>query len=212
MTETNQLALNRTTSKTTLKSTSCASAMPAVALKMSSAMMKDGEALLDADGVAVRAVMEDEGALLWELARDAGGVDLNSPYAYMMLGRNFNTTCAVVEVFGLPAGFIAAHRLPKHPDVLFVWQVAVLPEFRGMGIAKRLLEGLVELPGCIGVRKMEATVTPSNSASEALFTAFAKARGADISIHDGFTKSDFPEDEQHEEERLFTIHPIHPIA
>jgi len=207
MTETNQIALNRHTSDTTFKSP-----YPAANVKVSSAMMKDGEALLDANGVAVRTVMEAEGALLWELARDAGGVDLNSAYAYMMLGRNFSTTCAVVEVFGLPAGFVAAHRLPQRPDVLFVWQIAVVPEYRGLGLARRLLDGLVDLPGCVGVRKMEATVTPSNKASEALFTAFAKARGAALKIEGGFTKLDFPEDEQHEEERLFTIHPIHPIA
>jgi len=206
MTETNPIATPHVTSKTQIKTTHIAPAM-----KVSSAMMKEGDALLDVNGVAVRAVLHDEGALLWELARDAGGVDLNSPYAYMMMSRNFASTCAVVEVFGLPAGFVTAHRVPTRPNVLFVWQVVVLPEFRGLGIAQRLLEGLVTLPGCTGVRKMEATVTPSNAASKALFSAFAKARGAELNIQTGFTKGDFPEDEQHEEERLFSIHPIHPI-
>lgn len=187
--------------------------VPAIAksAKISSLAVKDSEALLGADGVAVRPVLEDEGALLWELARDCGGVDLNSPYAYMMMCRNFSATSAVAEVFGQPAGFVMAHRVPGRAHVLFVWQIAVLPEFRGLGIARRLLDGLVEQPDCLGVRALEATVTPSNKASAALFTRFAQARGAEVDIRAGFAKDDFPVDEQHEEERLFTIQPIHPI-
>lgn len=180
-------------------------------VKVSSLAMKDSEAMMDADGVGVRPALEDEGALLWELARDAKGVDLNSPYAYMMTCRNFSSTSVVAEVFGQPAGFITAHRLPSRPHVLFVWQVAVLPEFRGLGIASRMLDGLAELPACTGVRKFEATVTPSNKASKALFSRFAKSRSAQLDIQTGFAKADFPEGESHEAEQLFTIQPIHSI-
>ena len=179
--------------------------------KVSGIAIKHSDALLGAGGVAVPAVLQDDGALLWELARAAGGIDLNSPYAYMMLCRNFTDTCAVAEVYGQPAGFVTAHRLPARGHVLFVWQIAVLPEFRGLGIARRLLDALVERPACVGVRELESTVTPSNAGSAALFAAFAKARGAALDIRPGFTTDDFPEDERHEEERLFTIQPIHPI-
>ena len=178
---------------------------------ISSLCMTDREVLLDPDGVSVRGAIIDEGALLWELARDAGGVDLNSPYAYMMQCRNFHETCVVAEVFGAPAGFVTAHRLPERPQDLFVWQVAVLPEFRGLGIGKRMLDGLVERPACTGVRRLEATVTPSNKASEALFSAFAEARNAELDIAAGFSKDDFPDDEPQERERLFTVQPIHPV-
>lgn len=180
-------------------------------LKMSASMIKDSEALLDKDGVAVRTALASDGALLWEIARDAKGIDLNSPYAYMMLCQNFCDTSAVVEVFGQPAGFVTAYRLPKRPQVLFVWQIAVLPEFRGLGIGQRLLDGLVDLPGCATVRTMETTVTPSNRASEALFTGFAKTHGARLDIREGFASSDFPDDAPGDAERLFVIHPLHPI-
>jgi L-2,4-diaminobutyric acid acetyltransferase len=180
-------------------------------MKMSAAMIKDSEALLDKDGVAVRTALESDGALLWEIARDAKGIDLNSPYAYMMMCQNFSETSAVVEVYGQPAGFVTAYRLPKRPQVLFVWQIAVLPEFRGLGIGQRLLDGLVTLPGCTTVRTMETTVTPSNSASEALFRGFAKTHGAHLDIREGFASTDFPDDAPGDAERLFVIHPLHPI-
>lgn len=180
-------------------------------MKLSALALSDREVMLDPDGVAVRSTIIDEGALLWELARDAGGLDLNSPYAYMTQCRNFHETCVVAEVFGTPAGFVIAHRVPNRPDVLFVWQVAVLPEFRGLSIGKRMLESLVEQAACKGVRKLETTVTPSNKASEALFSAFAKARGAELTIAPGYAQDDFPDDEPQERERLFTIQPIHSV-
>lgn len=175
-------------------------------------LKRASETLLDRDGVAVRLGLQNDGALLWEIARDAGGIDLNSPYAYMMLCRNFPSTVAVAEVYGQPAGFVTAHRIPERPEVLFVWQIAVLKRFRGLGIAQRLLEGLVASPACRTVRTLETTVTPSNSASQALFTRFAKARGAAVDIHDGFANGNFPDDAPGDAERLFVIQPVHPIA
>lgn len=179
--------------------------------KISAFCLTDRECLMDADGVAVRDAMIDEGGMIWEMARDAGGIDLNSPYAYMIQWRNFHQTCVVAEVYGKPAGFVMAHRVPNRPHVLFVWQVAVLPEFRGLGIGKRMLDELVERPFCSGVRVLEATVTPSNKASERLFKAFAESRGAEIDFGSGFAKSDFPDDEPQERERLLAVQPVHSV-
>lgn len=179
--------------------------------KISAFCLTDRECLIDSDGVGVRDAIIDEGGMIWEMARDAGGIDLNSPYAYMIQWRNFHQTCVVAEVYGKPAGFVMAHRVPNRPHVLFVWQVAVLPEFRGMGIGHRMLEELVERPACTGVRVLEATVTPSNKASERLFTAFAEIRGAEIDFGTGFAKSDFPDDEPQERERLLSVQPVHSV-
>jgi L-2,4-diaminobutyric acid acetyltransferase len=169
------------------------------------------ETMLDPDGVAIRSTHKDDGALLWEIAHEAGGVDLNSPYAYMMQARNFSETCMVAEVYGTPAGFVTAHRVQGKPQVLFVWQIVTLPEFRGMRIAQRMLEALVDQPSCSGVRTLEATVTNSNKASEALFSKFAKSRGAELEISSGFGASDFPDEKRQDAERLFSIKPIHHV-
>ncbi|HEY9079982.1 diaminobutyrate acetyltransferase [Magnetovibrio sp.] len=170
------------------------------------------EAILDTDGVGIRAPSHNEGALMWELARDAGGLDLNSPYAYMMACRHFPNSCAIAEIYGQPAGFVMAHRIPARNDVLFIWQVAVLPEFRGLGIAKRMFDSIVERDVNAGVRTIEATVTPSNTSSAALFSAFAKGRDAHLDIRSCFGADDFPEGQGHEAEDLYVISPITSIA
>lgn len=170
------------------------------------------EAVLDADGVGIRAPSHSDGALLWEITRQAGTLDVNSPYAYMMQCRNFQSTCAIAEVYGKPAGFVTAHRLPDRPDVLFVWQVAVLSEFRGLGIAKRLLNDILDRDATAGVRTVQSTVSPSNTASRALFTAFAKTKGATLDVQPCFRIEDFPDGDVHEAEELFVITPVAAIA
>ncbi len=170
------------------------------------------EAVLDPDGVGIRAPSHDEGAVIWEMVREAGILDLNSPYAYLMQCRNFRSTCAIAEVYGRPAGFVLAHRLPDSPDVLFVWQIGVLPDYRGQGIAKRLLDDLLERAANVGVRTIETTVTLSNRQSAALFAAFAKSRGAKLVKRPGFGAESFPEDTGHEAEDLFVISPVASIA
>lgn len=170
------------------------------------------ETMLDADGVGIRAPSQDEGALFWEIARDAGGLDLNSPYAYMMTSRHFPETCALAELYGKPAGFVMAHRIPARPEVLFIWQVAVLPAFRGLGIAQRMFDNLLAREVNSGVRIMEATVTPSNASSAALFAAFAKKRNAELEIRTGYPAAEFPEGHGHEAEDLYVISPVADIA
>lgn len=170
------------------------------------------EAVLDADGVGVRAPSFDDGALMWDMTRTAGTLDLNSPYAYMLQCRDFAHTCAIAEVYGRPAGFVIAHRPPARPDVLFVWQIAVLPDFRGLGIAGRMLDDLLAREPNAGVRTVEATVTPSNTASAALFRSFARSRGATVTVTPGFAADDFPDGLGHEPENLFTISPVAAVA
>ncbi len=166
--------------------------------------------VLDTDGVAVRAPSLEDGALMWEITRQAGTLDLNSPYAYVLQCRNFRDTCAVAEVHGRPAGFVTAHRLPDRPYVLFVWQIAVLAKFRRLGIAQRLLNEVLGREINAGVRTLEATVTPSNTASAAFFRSFAEARGAQLTITQGLSADAFPAGDAHEREDLFVITPFAP--
>ncbi|WP_081913444.1 diaminobutyrate acetyltransferase [Glycomyces sp. NRRL B-16210] len=121
-----------------------------------------------------------EGASLWTLAREAGGLDVNSRYAYLLWCRDFAGTSVVARAGERPAGFITGYRRPDAPDTLFVWQVAVGPDFRRRGLASRMLDHLVESLRPKGVRFVEATVTPDNKASLQLFASFAEARGATL--------------------------------
>ena len=77
------------------------------------------------------------------------------------------------ELVGSVTGF--SH--PKHPDTLFIWQVAVAPNYRGQSLGVRMLSELISrLKG--SVTYVETTITPGNLSSEVTFGKVAQAFSA----------------------------------
>lgn len=143
---------------------------------------------------------------MWELAADAGGLDVNSRYAYLLWCRDFADTSVVAREGDRMAGFITGYRRPAAPDTLFVWQVAVGPDFRRRGLASRMLGHLADSMRAQGVRFIEATVTPDNKASLHLFASFADKAGADLTRDVLFSEHELGSD--HEPEVLQRIGPL----
>jgi L-2,4-diaminobutyric acid acetyltransferase len=146
---------------------------------------------------------------IWRLVRAAGRLDLNSPYAYLLLCSDFASTCLVAGEGARTLGFVAAYRPPTDPDSLFVWQIATAREARGLGLGTRMLQALIALPACDDARYLEATVTPSNTESRALFRRFAERQGAEHRERHGFGPELFPEAD-HETEIRLRIGPLRP--
>lgn len=157
-----------------------------------------------------------DGASMHSLAASVG-LDLNSPYAYLMWADHFSATSLVAErgdgrapdaatadggssAVGMLLGFL----VPRRPDTLFVWQVGVGDEARGRGVASQMLDLLLDE---LGVSWLEATVTPDNEASAALFRSVATSRGATVDEHVAYEASQFPG--EHEAEVLFRVGPLH---
>lgn len=156
-----------------------------------------------------------DGAAMWRLVKDSGALDENSAYAYLMMGEWFTGTCVLAEERLLGgarrlAGFVMGFVPPTQPDTIFVWQVGVDHRQRGRGLGKLLIKQFVEWAPP-GVRFLEATVTPSNAASEALFKAAARTFGTAVRVTDLFAADAFP-GEGHEPERRFRIGPIDATA
>ncbi|WP_084337604.1 diaminobutyrate acetyltransferase [Actinomadura oligospora] len=162
-----------------------------------------------------------DGPDLWRMARESGVLDVNSAYSYTLWCRDFAATSIVardathdddpdadhdtVREGGRPRGFVTGFLRPDAPETLFVWQVAVDPARRGRGLARLMLDGLADRLTPRGARAVEATVTPSNAASTALFSSFARDLGAELTRTPLFG-SDLLDG--HEPEVLFRIGPL----
>lgn len=153
-----------------------------------------------------RAARRGDGAALWLLVKDAGTLELNSAYFYLLFAEHFGATCLVAEQDDNVVGGVIAYRPPTDPDAVFVWQIGVAPAVRGQGLGKRLLHELLQLPGCTGVRWLTATVAEDNLASARLFRGFARDRGVACETQAFFTADLFPE--PHTAEPLFRIGPL----
>lgn len=131
-------------------------------------------------------------------------LDTNSAYCNLLQCTHFGATSVLAEDDEGLKGFISGYWIPARNQELFVWQVAVAASARGEGLAKSMLEWLVNETKPTA---LETTITADNKASWALFQAFADARSAvltDVGIC--FDKTAHFSN-QHETERLVRIAP-----
>lgn len=145
------------------------------------------------------------------LIADTAVLDVNSTYAYLLMATDFADTSIVASRDGDLCGAITGYHPPTNPEVLFVWQVAVARRVRGTGLAATMLDELVRR-----VRTdrhghpvtVEATVSPSNAASRALFGAFARRHGVPLSEHARFRAAHLDADQSHDDEPVLRIGPL----
>ncbi|MFC4402107.1 diaminobutyrate acetyltransferase [Gracilibacillus xinjiangensis] len=149
---------------------------------------------------------KEDGAAMWELVTRST-LDTNSSYKYILMSEYFNETCVVAKQNNQVVGFITAFIPPKKQDAIFIWQVGVDASQRGKGIASKMLHFLLESKVCKDVAFVEATITPSNRASQSLFQKLARDFETEIQSSEFFTEDVFP-GEEHEEELKFIVGPI----
>lgn len=156
--------------------------------------------------VTLRPPRTDDAAAIWRLLPAIGGLERNTAYAYLLVCSHFADTSIVAERDGAIVGFVAGYRPPTQPTSLFVWQVGVAPDARGLGLAGRMLDGVLAAPACRDVRYLCATVSPDNQASLALFRGVARRHRIPCEEATCFPARLFPE--PHADENLLRIGPL----
>lgn len=157
--------------------------------------------------VSLRVPTKKDGQAIHQLIKQCPPLDLNSVYTYLLLCEHFQQTCVVAELDGQLCGFVSAYIRPHHPDVLFVWQVAVHERARGMGLGQQMLTSLLNRPLLHQVRFLETTVGPDNVPSRRMFHAVAKDCHADVK-ESALFESELFGSEGHDDECLLRIGPI----
>ncbi|TCS60782.1 diaminobutyrate acetyltransferase [Primorskyibacter sedentarius] len=145
-----------------------------------------------------------DGAAISDLVKACKPLDENSMYCNLIQCDHFADTCILAESDGQVLGWISGHVPPSQQDTLFVWQVAVHPDARGMGLGGRMLAELIERDELDDVTQIQTTITSDNDASWGLFRGFAKRIGAEISDTPHFTR-DGHFDGRHATENMVTI-------
>ncbi|WP_443478760.1 diaminobutyrate acetyltransferase [Novosphingobium aerophilum] len=128
--------------------------------------------------IVLREPKAEDGPAISALIAASPPLDGNSAYCNLLQCSDFAGTCVVAERDGRLLGWISAYRPPSRPDCIFVWQVAVAAEARGEGLGGRMLDALIARSASRGARELTTTITEANSASWALFSAFARRHGA----------------------------------
>lgn len=157
--------------------------------------------------ITLRMPAAADGPVLHSLIRNCAPLDGNSVYCNLLQCTHFAKTSVAADAQGKLAGFISGYLVPSKTDTLFIWQVAVNADFRGHGLATRMINEILARPACAKITYLETTITESNRASWFLFEGLAKKLKAEITSTLHFEKSAHF-DGEHESERLVRIGPI----
>lgn len=133
-----------------------------------------------APSIELRPPALTDGMSVFRLVERCPPLDTNSSYCNLLQCGHFADTSVAAEMAGEVVGFVSGYSLPKRPDTLFIWQVAVDERARGAGLAARMLRHILARPGCAAIRYLETTITPDNLASWALFRSLAKNLSAEL--------------------------------
>lgn len=157
----------------------------------------------------IRNPQDNDAMSMWRLVESSKTLDHNSFYCYFLLSHFFSSTCAIADVQGDVVGFATGFLMPEHPNTYFVWQVRVVEKMRGLGLARSLLEFILDNQKD-RIEYVEATIYPNNFASKNLFNSIAKSHNAQVVEYDNFLPvSVFPKEADiHEQENLFRIGPL----
>lgn len=155
----------------------------------------------------MRAPRAEDGPAVSRLIADCPPLDTNSAYCNLVQCLHFADTCVVAERNGRLLGWISGHRPPSAPDEIFVWQVAVHPDARGLKLGGRMLDELLARPAAEGALRLTTTITEDNAASWALFSSFARRHGAQLHRRPLFER-DVHFAGAHETEHLVSIGPF----
>lgn len=146
----------------------------------------------------------EDGSEIWELIRACKPLDENSMYCNLIQCDHFRDTCILAELDGKIVGWVSGYLLPDDDETLFVWQVAVHSDARGLGLGRRLLNGLLDRPETKQVKRIQTTITRDNDASWGLFKSFASKADAELD-HEAHFEREAHFDGHHATEHMVTI-------
>jgi len=163
------------------------------------------------DSITLRKPVPTDGPFLHRLISQCPPLDTNSLYCNLLHCSHFAETSVAAVRDGDLLGFVSGYVVPGRPDTLFIWQVAVSGQARGTGLASNMLKHILDREDLSGIRFLETTITPTNDASWALFTKFAKNCHANLAAQPYFDEEAHFAG-QHDSERLVRIGPFKSIS
>jgi L-2,4-diaminobutyric acid acetyltransferase len=157
--------------------------------------------------LVLREPKPSDGIRVNELVESSPPLDTNSIYCNLLQCSHFSSTSIAAELDGELVGFISGYQPPGEPETLFIWQMVVSSKARGRGLAKKMVEGLLDRPALSHVRYIETTIGPDNDASWGVFRSLAKQWNAPTDERVLFESNEHFRG-KHDDEILFTIGPI----
>jgi L-2,4-diaminobutyric acid acetyltransferase len=148
-----------------------------------------------------------DGPAVYELIKDCDPLDVNSRYCNLLQTYHFKDTCVAAECpDGKLWGFISGYVIPDSDNTLFIWQVAVSQQARGLGLGKEMIYHILGRR-YLDIHYIHTTITEENGASWGMFSSLARDLDANMSTRLLFD-SEKHFDGRHEDEIMLQLGPF----
>lgn len=135
---------------------------------------------MESEQLSLRPPVATDGIRVNRLVAQCPPLDTNSVYCNLLQCSHFAQTSVAAEIDGDLVGFVSGYIEPDQADTLFIWQVAVSEKARGMGLATRMLQSILQRNACRKISYIDTTITEDNRASWALFERLAEKLDAEL--------------------------------
>lgn len=148
----------------------------------------------------IRPMKEKDIAQIRELVNFCKPLDLHTAFTYWILAKYFSNTCLVLEDRDTIAGYTGGMKSSAKKEVFYLWQIGLLPKYRGTGCFGLLLGKVMEAAKEAGCNVLQFSVLPDNYQSIAAFSSYAKNKGIplikkdSLKFYDSIEKQEFEED------------------
>lgn len=133
-----------------------------------------------AANLGLRIPIATDGPAVSALVSACPPLDENSRYCNLLQCTDFSETCTLAEANDKLVGWVSGYIPPNKPSTLFIWQVAVHPDARGLSLGKRMILDILGRRACVDVEMLRTTVTPENDASRGMFHSLARTLEASM--------------------------------
>ncbi len=151
--------------------------------------------------IIIRKVEEEDASTLRYLASICPPLDVHTHYTFWVLCRFFSDSCFIASEDGENIGYITA---VDTKEGLFIWQIGILKEKRGNGLAYRLIEKVFDIAKKKGSRIL-VTIAEDNKRSFNTFKNYCERNSAVMKPIDELRINDIDDFDFLEKETVYSI-------
>ena len=97
----------------------------------------------------------------------------HTEFTYVLLFRYFPDFCRVLTSNDQIVGYVGGFTATPKSSSSYLWQLGILPEYQGKGLASQLLSDFVEQARLHNCNRIEFSIEPDNENSLKAFQAYA---------------------------------------
>lgn len=136
----------------------------------------------DTDKTTVREFKVEDAEDLRKLADACQPLLVNGVYVNIFLAKYFGNSCFIMELEGKPIGFVSGFKSTTDPKIFFLWQLGLLPEFRGKGLSTPLIHRVFEAAKKLNCEKAQFSISPTIDSSFHAFSNYAKKKDRTMKV------------------------------